>query len=186
MRQQKYILFIAICAAIVSAHAQDTIQKTIGDIYLSAPLSECAMLTPEQRFELIEYAKVGQHDTITNFLGGKSWMDSINTQLNYLKIHQTENTTLELLLKNNEMLVVKTYYSPLGSSNVAIYNTQWQKIREINIEMDDCENLIATFVTAKIDNETILLENETLKQIFDIEKTKYKDCPKTQIIPLPF
>ncbi len=154
---------------------------------MGAPLHVCPMLTPQQRFELMEKADAGQFDTITNFLFGKSWIETADFENEHIIVRQTEGSTIELLCKDSQLVVIQTVYAPLASSQVYIIkNGYWYDKEPVNIQFEDCKDLPATFIKATIQNDSLLLENRTLDQIYNIDETTYQDCPRFKTIPIPF
>lgn len=183
MRRLVIISFICLSAlAAVRAQQPDTLN--LESLYISAPLEICASLTPQQRFELIENAKIGRNDTITNFLRGKAWIEKIDLSSRYLLIHQTEHSSLEILIKDGKIFTIRTYYAPLASSYCSIYSPDWVEQQGFLFTMPDCHNMPAIHVKAQIQGDSILLENQSLDEIFEIHETQYRDCPRYQTIPL--
>ncbi len=177
-------IIIGLCC-VLNLTAQQREMPPIESLYMSAPLKVCPMLTPQQRFELLENANIGQKDTIKNFLDGYSWVDYADLEKGHIIVHQTKQSSIELLYKDNQLLVIQTYYGPLPSSVVYIVDSQWSNRRNIPVEMADCENMPATFVSATISNDSLLLENHTLDQVYDFNNSIYRNCPRTKSIPLP-
>lgn len=179
-------ILICLTLTLTFTLAQEKDTVNVESLYLSAPLHVCPMLTPQQRFELMENAKYGQFDTITNFLSGKSWIEKTDFSKGHLLIHQSKGSTLELLYKNDKLLVIQTVYAPLASSDVYVVNDKlWHETSQIPISMNDCKNMPSAFVKVTINNDSLLLENQTLNQVFELEESEYRDCKRTKTIPLP-
>ena len=180
-----YCIILSISCVLTLAAQQPEIPM-IERLYMGAPLEVCPMLTPQQRYEILENANVGKKDTIINFLEGQSWVDSIDLNNQHIVVHQTRQSTIEMLYRNERLLVIQTFYAPLPSSMVYIVDQLWSNRRDIPIEMPDCHDMPATFIRVTIQNDSLLLENHTLDQVHNIEETIYRDCPTTTSIPLPF
>lgn len=167
--------------------AQNNSSRSIEALYMSAPLHVCPMLTPQQRFELLEKAKVGQFDTITNFLYGKSWVEMADFDNQHIIVRQTKGSTIEMYCKDSQSVVIQTVYAPLASSQVYIVKDRnWHVKEPVSIQFEDCKDQPATYIKATIQNDSLLLENKTLDQIYNTDETPYRNCPRFKTMPIPF
>lgn len=134
MKQNKTALFfVFVLCTFTSLNAQlidNVFVKKIPDILFPA-------MEKNLRFELVEYYKAGQKDTIKNVFQNDVFIldyDSIN---HYLSIKTTENSQFELkLFPTKEKIdstsyiigVINTVCAPACSSYIRFYNHKWNKI----------------------------------------------------------
>ena len=179
--------------------------QNIGWIYQNMPSELSPILNASQRFELIEYAKEGRHESVTNILNGNSHILSYNEQQHYLKVATTTNSTLAIKIipiSSSEYftVMIHTVAAPISSSTITIYNQNWQKIDaqlprfktndfltlQHNLSAEELEEISPIFVSADFSttSQTIEFTNQTHKILPQKQQEHYLPFLQTYMIPL--
>ena len=128
MNNLKKILTISILFLQTSLYAQK-----IENLYVHMPDRLDPVLNSKQRHELIEYAKVGQSDTVTTRNGSKAYLLFLDTLNAQIKIKNTSSSTFEMKLlhfANGQPFVgiIRTVCAPVCHSMIQFCDTTWNKI----------------------------------------------------------
>lgn len=196
---KKFLLFIALWlpTAIFS--------QNIGWVYQHMPSELSPILNASQRFELVEYAKEGKQETITNQLRGNSHIMAYNEGQNYLKVSQTANSTLSIkLIPTHEnhyfIIMIHTVSAPIQSSTISVYDASWKRKEIIlptfqtsdflslhhPLSQEEQDNLSPIFVSADFSPsfETIVFTNQTIHILSEEQQERYKPYLQSYMIPL--
>jgi len=111
----------------------------IGELFLKMPDELLPILTQQQRFELLEYAKINRKDSVKNAFNGYATVTSYDSLKQYIAVKTTRVSIAEFRVftddnQNHIIGVIQTVLQPIPSSTIALYNTNWQPIsRRITI-----------------------------------------------------
>lgn len=133
---KKILLLIWLTASCLCAQAQ------VAEAWITMPDSLCPFLTEQQRLSMLQYAKAGLTDTIANQFEGKSYLDSVDLQHNYISAQITGNMQMELttedkiVAEEGDEAIAECVYrirttvcAPLCSTITKWYNRLWELIR---------------------------------------------------------
>ncbi len=105
----------------------------IGELFLKMPDKLLPVLTQQQRFELLEYAKINRKDSVKNAFNGYATVIAYDSLKQYIALKPTKISITELRVfqANNQDYIlglIQTVLQPIPSSTIALYNTNWQPI----------------------------------------------------------
>ena len=179
--------------------------QNIGWVYQHMPTELTPILNSSQRFELVENAKEGRYDTITNALKGQSYITYYNEQQNLIKVAQTGNSLLEIKTlpisaTDYFIVVIHTVSAPVSSSTITLYNNAWVKQ---NIQLpafktsdflqpnhtlneDELSDLTPIFISAEFSPsaESIVFTNQSHKTLPEKQQEQYLPFLQTYMIPI--
>jgi hypothetical protein len=102
----------------------------IDSIFMHLPEKSSPLLSKQMKFEVLEYFKAGQKDSVRNKLFGNSVIISRDT-LNQSIVFRTSSVNdLQIKLFNtieNKYFIglIETIYSPIISSELSFYDSDW-------------------------------------------------------------
>lgn len=171
--------------------------QQISKFYISMPEILDPVLSQKQRYELLEYAKSGLGDKVSNKFNQQTIITQLDTINNYIQVKNTESSTFEMFLfeNNSETVigVIKTVCSPICQSHINFYNTNWQKhpidlkmpsatdwlTSNINdFEKNNLYNILSvSFISLQYDpiSKNIIAQNNSLEYLDTQEKEKLED-----------
>ena len=179
--------------------------QNIGWVYQHMPSELSPILNTSQRFELIENAKEGRTEHVTNNLNGKSHILAYNEQQHYVKVATTTNSTLAIKIipispTEYFTVIIHTVCAPICSSHITTYNQNWEKIdtklpsfktsdfltMKHNLSAEELEMINPIFVSADFSttSETIEFTNQTHKTLPLKLQEHYLPFLQTYMIPL--
>lgn len=168
----------------------------IDEIYVNMPQSMNPYLDKQDRFELVEYAKVGQLDTVVNLLGGKSTLVTYDPEQQLIVISHTANSlsAYKKISQNDSTYIIgliETVKAPIASSTVLFYDAQWNLLPyrkplfeskdflDISLHNDEkaLRELMPAFVSATFSTiaDAIDYQNNSIEMLPPDEQKKYKD-----------
>lgn len=134
---KKPLLIILLTVSCLCTSAQQ-----VAEVWISMPDSVCPFINEQQRLSLIQYAKAGLTDTIVNQFDGKTYLDSVDLQNNYISAQITANMRMELTTERIIVLQVedeavvdecirvsKTVCAPICSTFTTWYDFAWNIIK---------------------------------------------------------
>ncbi len=186
---------------------------TIESIYQNMPHQVNSLLSPQQRFELIEYYKAGQGDSIKNMFGNWAQLLELDVENKHIKVMHTDGVLLEMMLFENKqdstlsIGVIETICSPICNSTIKFYDDKWKLQKTLNntfsaydfldkagiiqddaINKDDVEkDLAPIFISATFEKggKHIILRNETINLLQQKEQEKYEVHVRPLAIDVP-
>lgn len=148
----------------------------IEEVYKSMPDKYNPLLTQMQRFELLEYYKANQGDSVINKHGTKSFLLELDTVNHYLKVQNTEisQTALQLIpgKKEYSIMMINTVCGNICRSYLRFFDENWEE-KPINF----------TFPTAKSWLDTDKLSNESQEKQDYISNLLNVDFIEIELIP---
>lgn len=168
--------------------------QNIDQIYVNMPQALNPYLDKQDRFEQVEYAKAGQQDTVTNLLGGKSYLVSYDPEQQLIVMSHTANSLSaykKISLNDSTYIigVIETVKAPIASSTVMFYDAQWnlfpyrkpvfesKDFLDISLHNDEKaqRELMPVFVSATFSTiaEAIEYQNNTVEMLSADEQKKY-------------
>lgn len=121
----KKILFaVFLCLSQLGAQAQ-----TMREAFAAMPDSLQALLSKNNRMDMMDFLDSHMEAKVTNRLDGQSSMDTLTAD--YLKISLASNTVLEMKLISREdekvIAVLHTSAGPVKDSVLKFYTTDWKE-----------------------------------------------------------
>ena len=112
--------------------------KDIREIWLTMPDSLVTYLDKNKRIEMVDYIDMQVRADVKNALEGVSVMDTLTHD--FLQVTLNEVCTLQMRTLSTELgdtvfCLVKTFRGPQAESEATIYNTNWQKIKNISLPL---------------------------------------------------
>lgn len=175
--------------------------QTIEKYYIDMPAFVNPILSSKQRMEMIEYAKVGQIDSIANQFGRNSQLQQLDLKHNYICVAHTEASLFEMRLyfdleradSLRFLTIVETVCAPICASTITRYSANWEKmetvrssfattdfldvsaLQDANLLEEAVAKLPAIFVQATIDRESgdLLYSNNTILQLSPEEQERF-------------
>lgn len=190
MKKRIHLLIIAL-AGLSTLSAQN-----IDKIYVDMPQTLNPYLDKQDRFELMEYAKIGQRDTMDNLLGGESFLHIYDPGQQLIVISHTANSlsAYKKISQNDSTYIIghiETVKAPIASSTVQFYDAAWKPIPyrkpefqaqdflDISLHNDEraLRELMPVFVSAAFSTitEAIEYQNNSIDLLPADEQKKYKD-----------
>ena len=105
--------------------------QTMDSLLRAMPDSILPLLTRNDRLDMLDYAAAKQDAELTNRLGGKSQMVTLTDTYALIRLTETSDVQLKLLLRDGipTICLVRTRRSQsLADSNVTFYTTDWQPL----------------------------------------------------------
>ena len=180
----------------------------IESIYINMPQEQNPFLSPQQRFEMIEYYKAGQTDSIRNVFGAWTYIDELDLKKDQIKVSHAEGTSFEMKLfitekdKSLKIGIIESVHAPICSSVVKFYNEKWESVASFDVELKPtdfldvdqikkdklitvkelCELLPPIFLKAEFHKQrnAIIFTNETIRTLGVNKQTKYAKYIKTK------
>lgn len=134
---KRFLLIILLTVSCLCTSAQQ-----VAEVWISMPDSVCPFINEQQRLSLIQYAKAGLTDTIVNQFDGKTYLDSVDLQNNYISAQITANMRMELTTERIIVLQVEdeavvdecirirtTVCAPICSTFTTWYDFVWNIIK---------------------------------------------------------
>lgn len=184
-------IITAVLSCLLTLSAQN-----IDQIYVNMPQALNPYLDKQDRFELVEYAKVGQLDTVANLLFGKSTLVIYDPEQQLLVMSHTANSlsAYKKISQNDSTYiigVIETVKAPIASSTVTFYDAQWNRLPyskpvfaskdflDISLHNDEkaLRELMPAFVSATFSTiaDAIDYQNNSIEMLPPDEQKKYKD-----------
>ena len=133
------VAFTLICSVSLSMQAQDVVKS-----FIDMPGNLLPTFDKTLKLELVEnYIKNNRKDSVVNSFGGKARMIALDTLSNYMQIQPTSVSRMELKIferedKSRIVGIINTVCSPICSSYINFYDSNWNeiavKLPEIKIE----------------------------------------------------
>ena len=159
---KKLYLLIAISLLSFNAFAVNII-----DAFHSMPDSLLVQFRAEQKSKLIEGFL--SNYTIENNYKGKSYIDSISIESNFLQIKTTDISTLQIkvLKKENDTIigVISTICDEFCDSKLQFYSQTWQPLSQ-QIEIPSVDNFF--YLEKMNDDEKVMLLNSKFLPFYRI------------------
>ncbi|MCQ2335295.1 MAG: DUF3256 family protein [Paludibacteraceae bacterium] len=101
-------------------------QAQIAELWIGMPDSLCPYLSQQQRYYLIQYAKQGTIDTVSNNMQGRTYIDTLDVQHDYLRVQMTQKMTWELRTDSSTYSIRTTVCTPKCASITRYYSPLWE------------------------------------------------------------
>lgn len=126
---KKYILTLltgTLCSTLVA----QTPQTKMRDIFAQAPDSIFAMLSHNNKLDLIDFAEANMEARVRNILDEDVVLEQLTED--YMSLWIAKDCNVEIkMLPTSQLLVNKTYSGPGLDSEVRLYDTQWNLLRVV-------------------------------------------------------
>ena len=126
---KKYILTLltgTLCSTLVA----QTPQTKMRDIFAQAPDSIFAMLSHNNKLDLIDFAEANMEARVRNILDEDVILEQLTED--YMSLWIAKDCNVEIkMLPTSQLLVNKTYSGPGLDSEVRLYDTQWNLLRVV-------------------------------------------------------
>lgn len=170
--------------------------QSVGDTFLKMPDKLIPILSAQQRFELLEYAKANRKDSVKNNFGTYSRIVLCDTVNRHIVVKPTAISLIELKsfdIPENESItgVIRTVNSPVPVSVISFYDKNWAvsdlkfeyppvniwlNNDKLNAEKADSENirklLNNDFVSLSFDNDGAIVAQNNILSCLSLEDRK--------------
>ncbi len=160
MNKLRIILFLGSWLLALGSFAQINVHEA----FIAMPDTLCPFLDVQQRAFLANVASVS--DTIPNRLNGKSAVIERTEQA--LRVHIADGVEYSLLVQNDTINFIQTVCAPVCASIVKQYTSDWQYLQTV------APTIQGVFVEAKLQDGTIIYQDNTPELLDEDEKKDYK------------
>ncbi len=170
------LLFSLFTFSMVQVHAQD-----MRSIFKSMPDSIVPYLTENNKLDFLDFLDSDMKAEITNRLGGKSEMQTLND--NYLRLILSESSVLEMRLLSTDypvdsisqiVCMVRTFGTVQKESTISFYSTKWKKLH-----VNKYISLPQYLFTASLDEKTTML---TIQQVGWLDAPANEEQEKQELL----
>ena len=107
--------------------------QKFDNILLNIPEQYIPLLSKQNRFELIEYYKANQKDSVKNKFGKFATLELYDSTNQHIILKPSKISRVEIKKLNTTDLspifaIINTILLPVPHSSINFYNMQWQKI----------------------------------------------------------
>jgi len=107
--------------------------QSVEKLFLELPENLIPLLSKQNRFEMIEYYKAIQQDSVKNKFGNYAKLELYDSINQHIVVKTTKNSQLEIKILNRsdsikKLALINTILSPIQHSRISFYNSKWQKI----------------------------------------------------------
>lgn len=124
MKKSILLLAITVIVAVMPCDA-----RSVSEMWLSMPDSLLPYLSSSQRTELTDLVSMGVKPEVQNKLHDKTSIDTLTAS--YMRVRLSDVSTLELKMlpagSDSLLCMVTTVSGPEKESDIAFYDTSWQK-----------------------------------------------------------
>jgi hypothetical protein len=170
--------------------------QSVGDMFLKMPDKLIPILSAQQRFELLEYAKANRKDSVKNNFGTYTRIVLCDTVNRRIVVKPTALSSIELksfYISENENItgVIRTVNSPVPVSVIAFYDRNWaisdlkfeypplniwlnsNKLNAANTDPENIRKLLNNdFVSLSFDNDGAIVAQNNILSCLSIEDRK--------------
>jgi len=109
------------------------IGQSVEKLFLELPENLIPLLSKQNRFEMIEYYKANQQDSVKNKFGNYAKLELYDSINQHIVVSATKNSLLEIKILNSQdsvksIAIINTILTPIQHSRISFYNSQWQKL----------------------------------------------------------
>lgn len=165
---KKIVLAFLICLSPLTAQAQ-----TMREVFAAMPDSLQALLSKNNRMDMVDFLDSHMEAKVTNRLDGSSRMDTLTAD--YLRISLARNTVLEMKLvargEEKVVAVLHTSAGPVKDSALRFYTADWKET--------DSQTTLPAFSAYEVKPRAALTEEQLqlLESLADMELTEMQLSP---------
>lgn len=152
--------------------------QTMREVFESMPDSLQALLTKNNRMDLLDFKESHMEARVTNRLDGQTTLDTLTAD--YLHVTLTDVSTLEMKIVHHKgdtvLVVVHTAAAPVKDSTVKFYTAGWKEIAPLVQK--------PAFTAYEAKNRADLTEEELqlLMELADMELVEVSLSPESQTL----
>ena len=107
--------------------------QNVEKLFLEIPENLIPLLSKQNRFEMMEYYKANQQDSVKNKFGNYTKLELYDSINQHIVVSTTKNSQLEIKILNSSdsvktIALINTILSPIQHSRISFYNSMWQKL----------------------------------------------------------
>lgn len=190
-KMNKKIIIYLLFFLTVSAFGQ-----SVEKLFLELPDNLMPLLSKQNRFEMIEYYKAKQQDSIKNKFGNYTKLELYDSINQHIVISTTKNSQLEIKILNTQdtaktIAIINTILSPIQHSRISFYNAMWQKLsmdflmpkavewlKKDTLDKEDIDKIWIyklmdiSFVALNFEGDNIIAKNNSIESMSVEEKNQ--------------
>ena len=147
--------------------------QVIDSVFMNMPEKICPLLNQSIKFEMLEYFKAGQSDSVRNRLNGYSSIvlrDSMTKTIDFRASNSSDYQLKMFYVSENSYLVglIRTVNSPILSSNIYFYDENWSPI-EVSFVMPKISDWIDLDLLKKSNVDSLWLKKVDESEYFGMK-----------------
>ena len=173
--------------------------QNVEKLFLEIPENLIPLLSKQNRFEMMEYYKANQQDSVKNKFGNYTKLELYDSINQHIVVSTTKNSQLEIKILNRSdsvktIALINTILAPIQHSRISFYNSMWQKLsidflmpkatEWLKKDIFDKEDIDKIWISKLMDNSFVALNFEgenIIAKNYALETMSVEE--KKQILP---